>query len=257
MTSQLDSRDMLRQGAQISSRIYSRHASTGTGFSVLEDDANEHIHRTSQPSHELMSIPRQIDSAAYPIDSPLHALPGLPTSPSSFRDTTSMLSPTSRATTCCQLQTITNTSTAEEYIQHNNTRETFSTTTANVDACQTSTYTSKRKRKTHTLADACRQFLQCAICQELISNPIAIPDCRHMFCRPCINLWQTACSKANRASVCPSCRVEFQKQKLLIPAGVQDMLDTFHLEVGWTTVTGRQGRRMHSPSSPSLLYIRC
>jgi hypothetical protein len=51
--------------------------------------------------------------------------------------------------------------------------------------------------------DAVDENLQCCVCQELFTDPVALPSCGHSFCRGCAMIWFT--SPARR---CPTCRCE-------------------------------------------------
>lgn len=50
------------------------------------------------------------------------------------------------------------------------------------------------------------QVLDCSICRDILNEPVALPACQHVFCRPCIQTFVDSAQRDNQSLRCPECR---------------------------------------------------
>ncbi|XP_064614074.1 nuclear pore complex protein DDB_G0274915-like [Liolophura sinensis] len=48
--------------------------------------------------------------------------------------------------------------------------------------------------------------LDCSICRDIFKEPVALPDCQHVFCRQCIQSLVDAAHRETQSPRCPDCR---------------------------------------------------
>ena len=57
----------------------------------------------------------------------------------------------------------------------------------------------------------------CAVCQELLEDPVMLQACQHYFCRRCIAGLVVGAGWGGGSAQCPECRKEFTPDKIKKP----------------------------------------
>ena len=93
-----------------------------------------------------------------------------------------------------------------------------------MDADDDSTAEEQRERLQSTAAHLKQQSVaQCPVCMDVLEEPARL-QCRHSFCRGCIDTVMATASVTAVRPRCPVCNVEFRRREVRNPRPIRTIL---------------------------------
>jgi len=94
-----------------------------------------------------------------------------------------------------------------------------------VQALQEEVSSSSLKRR---LAEVVADVPECPLCLEIMTNPVELQDCRHLYCCQCF--YKHVNSNAVGSRACPMCRCRISKAPLAVPTCFNELLERLKKE---------------------------